>query len=41
VEQFLRDLEARGKYFGTGTDEDGELARQRYGIVNVGPPLAF
>jgi quercetin dioxygenase-like cupin family protein len=41
VEQFFRDLAARGKYFGTGTDEDRETARQRYGIVNVGPPLAF
>jgi quercetin dioxygenase-like cupin family protein len=41
VEQFFRDLDARGKYFGTGTDEDREAARQRYGIVNVGPPLTF
>jgi quercetin dioxygenase-like cupin family protein len=41
VEQFFRDLDARGKYFGTGTDEDREAAKQRYGIVNVGPPLAF
>ena len=41
VEQFFRDLDARGKYFGTGTDEDRAAAKQRYGIVNVGPPLAF
>jgi quercetin dioxygenase-like cupin family protein len=41
VEQFFRDLDARGTYFGTGTDEDREVARKRYGIVNVGPPLAF
>jgi quercetin dioxygenase-like cupin family protein len=41
VEQFFRDLDARGKYFGTGTAEDKETARQRYGIVNVGPPLVF
>jgi quercetin dioxygenase-like cupin family protein len=41
MEQFFRDLEARGAYFGTGTDEDREVARQRYGIVNVGPPLPF
>ncbi len=41
VEQFFRDLDARGTYFGTGTAEDREAARQRYGIVNVGPPLAF
>ena len=41
MEQFFRDLDARGKYFGTGTNEDRDSARQRYGIVNVGPPLAF
>jgi quercetin dioxygenase-like cupin family protein len=41
VEQFFRDLDTRGKYFGMGTDEEKEQARQRYGIVNVGPPLAF
>ena len=41
MEQFFRDLAARGKYFGTGTNEDKEVARQRYGIVNVGPPLAI
>jgi quercetin dioxygenase-like cupin family protein len=41
LEQFFRDLDARGTYFGTGTAEDREAARQRYGIVNVGPPLAF
>lgn len=41
VEQFFRDLDARGTYFGAATNEDREAARQRYGIVNVGPPLAF
>ena len=41
VEQFFRDLDARGQYFGAGTAEEKETARQRYGIVNVGPPLAF
>lgn len=41
VEPFFRDLDARGKYFGTGTDEDRDTAKQRYGIVNVGPPLTF
>jgi hypothetical protein len=41
VEQFFRDLGARGQYFGTGTDEEKAAARQRYGIVNVGPPLTF
>ena len=41
MEQFFRDLDARGKYFGTGTTEEKAAARQRYGIVNVGPPLVF
>jgi quercetin dioxygenase-like cupin family protein len=41
VEQFFRDLDARGAYFGSGTNEDREAAKQRYGIVNVGPPLVF
>lgn len=41
MEQFFRDLSARGTYFGTGTDEDRKLARERYGIVHVGPPLTF
>jgi quercetin dioxygenase-like cupin family protein len=41
LEQFFRDLDARGQYFGSGTDEEKEAARQRYGIVNVGPPLKF
>jgi quercetin dioxygenase-like cupin family protein len=41
VEQFFRDLAARGKYFGTGSDADRQAAQQRYGIVNVGPPLKF
>jgi hypothetical protein len=41
MEQFFRDLDARGTYFGTGTKEDRDAARQRYGVVNVGPALAF
>jgi mannose-6-phosphate isomerase-like protein (cupin superfamily) len=41
MEQFFRDLDARGGYFGTGTEEDRQIARERYGIVNVGPPLKF
>lgn len=41
MEQLFRDLDARGRYFGTGTAEDKEAARQRYGVVNVGPPLVF
>jgi mannose-6-phosphate isomerase-like protein (cupin superfamily) len=41
MEQFFYDLAARGRYFGTGTDEDRRSARERYGIVNVGPPLKF
>jgi hypothetical protein len=39
IEQFFRDLEKRGEYFGNGTPEDKELAHRFYGIVNVGPPL--
>jgi quercetin dioxygenase-like cupin family protein len=39
MEQFFRDLEARGEYFGNGTVEDRERAHREYGIVNVGPPL--
>jgi quercetin dioxygenase-like cupin family protein len=39
MEQFFRDLEKRGEYFGNGTPEDKERARRAYGIVNVGPPL--
>ncbi len=41
MEQFFRDLDARGSYFGTGTEEDRQIARERYGVVNVGPPLKF
>ena len=41
MEQFFRDLEKRGQYFGNGTPEDRETARREYGIVNVGPPLSF
>ncbi|MCM3879531.1 MAG: cupin domain-containing protein [Vicinamibacterales bacterium] len=39
IEQFFRDLEKRGEYFGNGSPEDKELAHRLYGIVNVGPPL--
>jgi quercetin dioxygenase-like cupin family protein len=39
MEQFFRDLEARGEYFGNGTPADKEMARVKYGLVNVGPPL--
>ncbi|MEO8679915.1 MAG: cupin domain-containing protein [Vicinamibacterales bacterium] len=39
IEQFFRDLEKRGAYFGNGSPEDRETARREYGIVNVGPPL--
>jgi quercetin dioxygenase-like cupin family protein len=41
MEQFFRDLEKRGRYFGLGTPEDKERARRDYGIVNVGPPLTL
>jgi quercetin dioxygenase-like cupin family protein len=39
IEQFFRDLEKRGEYFGNGTPADRELVHRLYGIVNVGPPL--
>ena len=39
IEQFFRDLEKRGEYFGNGTAADKELVHRLYGIVNVGPPL--
>ena len=39
IEQFFRDLETRGQYFGNGSPEDKELAHRLYGIVNVGPLL--
>src|SRR3954467_6945809 len=39
IEQFFRDLEKRGEYFGSGTAADKEPARRLYEIVNVGPPL--
>jgi quercetin dioxygenase-like cupin family protein len=38
IEQFFRDLEKRGQYFGNGSPEHKELAHRLYGIVNVGPP---
>jgi quercetin dioxygenase-like cupin family protein len=41
IEQFFRELERRGQYFGNGTPEDKEIARREYGIVNVGPPLTL
>jgi mannose-6-phosphate isomerase-like protein (cupin superfamily) len=39
MEEFFREIEKRGRYFGQGTAEDKERARQYYGIENVGPPL--
>jgi hypothetical protein len=39
IEQFFRELEKRGEYFGNASPEDKELAHRLYGIVNVGPPL--
>jgi hypothetical protein len=39
IEQFFRDLEKRGEYFGNGSPQDKELVHRLYGIVNVGPPL--
>lgn len=39
MEQFFRDLERRGEYFGNGAPEDKETAHRLYGLVNVGPPL--
>lgn len=39
IEQFFRDLEKRGEYFGNGTAADKDLVHRLYGIVNVGPPL--
>lgn len=41
MEQFFRDLSARGQYFGTGSNDDRQRAEKEYGIVNVGPPLKF
>ena len=41
MEQFFRDVEKRGQYFGAGTAADKETARREYGIVNVGPPLSI
>ena len=40
MEEFFRELEKRGRYFGEGTGADKERARQYYGIENVGPPLS-
>jgi quercetin dioxygenase-like cupin family protein len=39
MEQFFRDLDARGRYFGSGTDADRAVLRDKYGIVNVGPAI--
>jgi len=41
MEQFFRDVEKRGQYFGAGTPEDRATAQREYGIVNVGPPLSI
>jgi quercetin dioxygenase-like cupin family protein len=41
MEQFFRDLSARGQYFGAGTEADRQKAEKDYGVVNVGPPLTF
>ena len=41
MEQFFRDPDARGTYFGTGSDADRDSAREKYGVVNVGPPIAL
>ena len=40
MEEFFRELEKRGRYFGEGTPEDKKTARQYYGIESVGPPLS-
>jgi mannose-6-phosphate isomerase-like protein (cupin superfamily) len=40
MEEFFRELEKRGEYFGTGSAADRARARSYYGIENVGPPLA-
>jgi quercetin dioxygenase-like cupin family protein len=39
MEEFFRELERRGAYFGNGSADDRERARTVYGIVNTGPPL--
>jgi mannose-6-phosphate isomerase-like protein (cupin superfamily) len=39
MEEFFRELEKRGEYFGNGSAADKERARSYYGIENVGPPL--
>jgi hypothetical protein len=39
IEEFFRELEKRGEYFGNGSPDDKELVHRLYGIVNVGPPL--
>lgn len=41
MEQFFRDLSARGQYFGTGSNDDRKRAEKEYGVVNVGPALTF
>ena len=41
MEQFFRDVERRGQYFGNGSSQDKDKAHRQYGIVNVGPPLSL
>ncbi|HEX7085751.1 MAG TPA: cupin domain-containing protein [Vicinamibacterales bacterium] len=38
MEEFFRELERRGSFFGTGTDADRARLRE-FGMENVGPPL--
>lgn len=38
MEEFFRELERRGAFFGTGTDAD-RARMLDYGMENVGPPL--
>jgi len=38
MEEFFRELERRGSYFGTGTNADRARLRE-FGMENVGPPL--
>jgi len=39
MEDFFRELSARGQYFGLGDEADRRRAEKEYGVVNVGPPL--
>lgn len=38
MEDFFRELERRGAFFGSGTDEDRARLRE-FGMENVGPPI--